>query len=160
MCASTEMEAFVQHKINRRQAIVGVAAVTASTTSSLTAQTGSSRAEAEYRSARQLVAALADRKVSSAELVDRAIARIEAHDGKLMPSSCVGDATPIRQELRSRGIPFVIYSGYPKPAGTDEIFIEKPAYPDTLMAALEELLSDGTAEGMLGRAAAIGVNES
>jgi amidase len=74
---------FVQHKINRRQTIVGLAAMTASTTSPLAAQTGSPRAEAEYRSSRQLVAALADRKVSSAELVDRAIARIEAQDGKL-----------------------------------------------------------------------------
>jgi amidase len=36
-----------------------------------------------YRSARELAAALASRKVSSAELVDLAIARIEARDGKL-----------------------------------------------------------------------------
>ena len=36
-----------------------------------------------YRSARELAAALAARKVSSAELVDLAIARIEARDGKL-----------------------------------------------------------------------------
>jgi amidase len=36
-----------------------------------------------YRSARELAAALTARKVSSAELVDLAIARIEARDGKL-----------------------------------------------------------------------------
>ena len=36
-----------------------------------------------YRSARDLAAALAAREVSSAELVDLAIARIEARDGKL-----------------------------------------------------------------------------
>src|SRR5262245_45875754 len=36
-----------------------------------------------YRSARDLATALAAREVSSAELVDLAIARIEARDGKL-----------------------------------------------------------------------------
>jgi amidase len=71
----------VPQGINRRQAMVGAAAMTTAMAGDLTAQTGSPRAE--YRSARQLGAALAERKVSSVELVDQAIARIETHDGKL-----------------------------------------------------------------------------
>jgi amidase len=42
-----------------------------------------SDAVSHYSTATELVAALRARRVSSAELVDRAIARIEAHDGKL-----------------------------------------------------------------------------
>src|SRR5947208_3830062 len=61
--------------------MAGAAAMTAAMAGDLAAQTGSPRAE--YRSARQLGAALAERKVSSVELVDQAIARIEARDGKL-----------------------------------------------------------------------------
>ena len=37
----------------------------------------------DYRSARELAALLQRRQVSAVELLDRAIARIEAHDGKL-----------------------------------------------------------------------------
>ena len=37
----------------------------------------------DYRTSTELVAALKARQVSAVELVDRAIARIETHDGKL-----------------------------------------------------------------------------
>ncbi|HTF76126.1 MAG TPA: amidase, partial [Bradyrhizobium sp.] len=37
----------------------------------------------DYRSARELAALLQTRQVSAVELLDRAIARIEAHDDKL-----------------------------------------------------------------------------
>lgn len=70
-------------EIDRRRAIAGAAAITAAMASPLAAQTGSPKVQPEYRSARQLVAGLAERKLSSVELVDQAIALIEAHDGKL-----------------------------------------------------------------------------
>jgi len=73
----------VPQVIERRQAMVGAAALTATMTTSLGAQTSSAQAEPEYRSARVLVAALAEGKVSSAELVDRAISRIEAYDTRI-----------------------------------------------------------------------------
>src|SRR5436190_24184041 len=76
----------VPQGINRRQAMAGAAAMTAAMAGDLAAQTGSPRAE--YRSARQLGAALAERKVSSVELVDQAIARIEARDGSSTPLLC------------------------------------------------------------------------
>src|SRR5215216_6049544 len=79
----TMMESVVPQGIDRRQALAGAAAITAAMTGPLAAQTGSPNVKAEYRSARQLVAALADRKLSSAELVDQAFARIEARDDKL-----------------------------------------------------------------------------
>jgi CheY-like chemotaxis protein len=40
-----------------------------------------------------------------------------------------GDARSLCEELRSRNIPFVVYSGYPRPAILDVPFIEKPARP-------------------------------
>jgi DNA-binding response OmpR family regulator len=43
-------------------------------------------------------------------------------------------------ELANRGIPFVIYSGMPKPPDVSNIFIEKPASSDRLVTALQGLL--------------------
>jgi hypothetical protein len=43
-------------------------------------------------------------------------------------------------ELADRGIPFVIYSGMPKPPDVSNIFIEKPASGDRLVAGLQGLL--------------------
>src|SRR5437016_6139729 len=69
--------------IDRRQAMTGAAAMTAAMAGPLAAQAPSRNAKSEYRTARQLVAALAERKLSSAELVDQAIARIEAYDTRI-----------------------------------------------------------------------------
>src|SRR5215207_6036667 len=77
------MESVVPQGIDRRQAVAGAAAITAAMATPLAAQTGSPKTKPEYRSARQLVAALSERKLSSAELIDQAIAQIEARDGKL-----------------------------------------------------------------------------
>ena len=73
----------MSHRIDRRRAILGSAAFAAAMTSPLVARAASPKAEGEYRTAHQLTAALFDRKVSSTELVDRAIARIEARDHEL-----------------------------------------------------------------------------
>ena len=73
----------MSHRIDRRQAILGGAAFAAAMASPLVARTALAKAEPEYRTAHQLTAALADRKVSSTELVDQAIARIEARDHEL-----------------------------------------------------------------------------
>src|SRR5215207_7874451 len=100
------MESVVPQGIDRRQAVAGAAAITAAMASPLAAQTGSPKTKPEYRSARQLVAALSERKLSSAELVDQAIAQIEARDASSTPSSCATSsalaAPPRRPMLRSR----------------------------------------------------------
>jgi len=52
-----------------------------------------------------------------------------------------GDGEPLFSELRLRGIPFVVYSGYPKPASADDVpFIQKPARTDALVDAVGKLL--------------------
>lgn len=68
--------------IDRRQAVLGGAAFAAAMASPLVAR-ASPKVEPEYRTADQLTAALADRKISSTELVNQAIARIEARDHEL-----------------------------------------------------------------------------
>ena len=72
------------HGPSRRSfmAAVGAAAVTTALTP-VTANAGPDSAGLAYRSAGELVKALAERKVSSRELVDAAIARIEALDPKI-----------------------------------------------------------------------------
>lgn len=72
--------------IDRRQLLASSGALAAAT--SLSASTlryayAADNNGVQYQSARELAAALSARKVSSAELVDLAIARIEARDGKL-----------------------------------------------------------------------------
>ena len=69
---------------SRRAVIVGAGAAT------LAAPLGAARAQdtrtdpaSDYRTARDLAAALHTRQVSAVELIDRAIARIEAHDGAI-----------------------------------------------------------------------------
>ena len=72
--------------IDRRQFLASAGTLAAATALSATTLRCAHAAEnngMHYRSARELAAALAARKVSSAELVDLAIARIEARDGKL-----------------------------------------------------------------------------
>ena len=72
------------HGPSRRSfmAAVGAATVTTALTP-VTANAGPDSAGLAYRSAGELVKALAERKVSSRELVDAAIARIEALDPKI-----------------------------------------------------------------------------
>src|SRR5262249_6883648 len=71
-------------RLNRRRFLAECGAAVASGT--LMAKSGAVLAQAassappEYRTASELVAALADRQVSAVELVDQAIARIEALD--------------------------------------------------------------------------------
>ena len=72
--------------IDRRQFLASASTLAAATALSATTLQCTHAADSNgmhYRSARELAAALAARKVSSAELVDLAIARIEARDGKL-----------------------------------------------------------------------------
>ena len=72
--------------IDRRQFLASASTLAAATALSATTLQCAHAADSNgmhYRSVRELAAALAARKVSSAELVDLAIARIEARDGKL-----------------------------------------------------------------------------
>ena len=72
--------------IDRRQFLASAGTLAAATALSATTLRCAHAADSNgmhYRSVRELAAALAARKVSSAELVDLAIARIEARDGKL-----------------------------------------------------------------------------
>lgn len=72
--------------IDRRQFLASAGALAAATALSAPTLRSAMAADSNgvhYRSVRELAAALAGRKVSSAELVDLAIARIEARDGKL-----------------------------------------------------------------------------
>jgi amidase len=75
--------------LDRRRFLTSAGTLAASTALSATILRGARAASkigdngVHYRSARDLAASLAAREVSSAELVDLAIARIEARDGKL-----------------------------------------------------------------------------
>jgi amidase len=76
--------------LDRRQLLTSAGTLAVSTAASAAILRGACAAGksednngVHYRSARDLAAALAARKVSSAELVDLAIARIEARDGRL-----------------------------------------------------------------------------
>ncbi len=72
--------------IDRRQLLASagtLAAATALSATPLRYSLAADNSSLDYQSARELAASLADRKISSVELVDRAIARIEARDGKL-----------------------------------------------------------------------------
>ena len=87
--------------IDRRQLLASAGSFAAATALSATTLRCVHAAEnygMHYRSARELAAALAARKVSSAELVDLAIARIEARDGKL-------NAVVVRDFARARQPP-------------------------------------------------------
>jgi DNA-binding NtrC family response regulator len=56
------------------------------------------------------------------------------------------DSEDLRRELTDRGIPYVIYSGMPKPPDEKNVFIEKPAGSDRLVTAIEDALK--TAPGV------------
>ena len=74
----------MQREPSRRSFITAVGAAAAtSIVGSATARAAPDQAEPAYRSAGELVTALANRQVSSRELVDAAIARIEALDPKI-----------------------------------------------------------------------------
>jgi DNA-binding response OmpR family regulator len=55
-----------------------------------------------------------------------------------------GDSTEVCARLAARGVPYVSYSGFDpvKGASADAPFISKPAPMDTLLGALEKLLTD------------------
>ena len=57
-----------------------------------------------------------------------------------------GDSTLLCKRLNERGIPYMIYSGYPKSkdAPDDLVYVSKPASHETIVAAME---------GLIGRAA-------
>jgi len=51
-----------------------------------------------------------------------------------------GDGQALCDELKSRNIPFVVYSGYPRPATLDAPFIPKPTNTRVLADAVQGLL--------------------
>jgi DNA-binding response OmpR family regulator len=55
-----------------------------------------------------------------------------------------GDSTEVCVRLAARGVPYVSYSGFNpvKGASPDAPFISKPASMDTLLGALDKLLTD------------------
>ena len=55
-----------------------------------------------------------------------------------------GDSTEVCARLAARGVPYVSYSGLDpvKGASPDAPFISKPATMDTLLGALEKVLTD------------------
>src|SRR5947209_15859999 len=68
---------------SRRELMAGIGAVAASAVLPVRAIAAEASSGQGYRNAGELVKMLADRKVSSRELVDAAISRIEALDGKI-----------------------------------------------------------------------------
>jgi DNA-binding response OmpR family regulator len=56
-----------------------------------------------------------------------------------------GDGQALCHELKSRKIPFVIYSGYPRPVGLDAPFIDKPTDMTALVKAVEGLIAHAVA---------------
>jgi amidase len=73
------------HDLNRRGFVAGLGAATAAATPATSADTtaGEASATPDYRTATDLLQALAARQVSARELLDAAIARIEALDPKI-----------------------------------------------------------------------------
>lgn len=70
--------------INRRTVMLGAGAAALSASSGhARARTANAGADLDYRTARDLAAALRARQVSSVELLDHAVARIAAHDGAI-----------------------------------------------------------------------------
>jgi CheY-like chemotaxis protein len=57
-----------------------------------------------------------------------------------------GDGKALCHELKSRKIPFVIYSGYPRPVGLDVPFIDKPTDTMALVNAVEGPIAQSVAE--------------
>jgi hypothetical protein len=62
-----------------------------------------------------------------------------------VPSSTIRSATgiaPYFVRVKERGIPYLIYSGYPRVEGpcAGALFINKPAAPGQLVAAMEGLI--------------------
>jgi DNA-binding NtrC family response regulator len=54
-----------------------------------------------------------------------------------------GDSDELRKRLKARGVPFLVYSGYPDIGGTaDIVVVSKPAKTETLLLVLEKLLRD------------------
>ena len=51
-----------------------------------------------------------------------------------------GDGRALCDEPKSRSIPFVVYSGYPRPAALDAPFIPKPTNAQALVVAVKGLL--------------------
>ena len=60
-----------------------------------------------------------------------------------------GDSFLLCKRLKERGIPFMIYSGYPKTkdASQDEVYISKPAPHKVLVTAMEGLIRRAEADG-------------
>lgn len=57
------------------------------------------------------------------------------------------DSASVRAHLVALGIPFAIYSAYPKPDGAgDYVHLNKPALPADLLAAVEGLLARSQAD--------------
>jgi CheY-like chemotaxis protein len=56
-----------------------------------------------------------------------------------------GDGQALCDELKSRSIPFVVYSGYPRPTTLDVPFIEKPSDTAVLVKAIQGLLAPSAA---------------
>jgi DNA-binding response OmpR family regulator len=54
------------------------------------------------------------------------------------------DSTLLYKRLKERGIPFMIYTGFPKMEGDTEggLYMAKPATHDVLVAAMEGLIRD------------------
>jgi DNA-binding response OmpR family regulator len=55
-----------------------------------------------------------------------------------------GDSSLLYARLKERGIPYLIYSGYPKVegAGAGALHVAKPAASGVLVAAMEKLIRD------------------
>ena len=53
-----------------------------------------------------------------------------------------GDSSLLCKRLKERGIPFVIYSGYPKSkdAPEDQVYLSKPASHQVVVAAMDGLI--------------------
>src|SRR5438874_7044556 len=105
---------------SRRELMAGIGAVAASGALPVRAIAAEASSGQAYRSAGELLKALADRKVSSRELVDSAIARIEALDSKInavvvrdfdraRAAAAAADATLAKGERRPLlGVPITV----------------------------------------------------
>src|ERR1700682_6117457 len=53
-----------------------------------------------------------------------------------------GDSTPLCEDLKARGIPYALYTGYAQPGGVcrESLHISKPARAEALLEAIEGLI--------------------
>jgi CheY-like chemotaxis protein len=70
--------------------------------------------------------------------------RSEVSAAAVLDFGLAGAGKVVCDELKAAAVPYVIYSGYPRPEGINDVpFISKPACTDEVLQAVQHLLTTG-----------------